>query len=111
MHARYYDPVLGRFYSNDPLDALGHIQLGNSIAHGFNRYAYANNNPYKYTTDPDGKFVVLAPLVPSEIAALGKALGFVETAAAGYAGSKALNAYNESAAPDLQTIYFEQFQS
>ncbi len=101
MQARYYDPVIGRFYSNDPVDALGHMQRGNSITHGFNRYAYANNNPYKYT-DPDGKFVVLAPLVPPAIAALGKALGFVGTAAvAGYAGSEALNAYNESAAPDL----------
>jgi RHS repeat-associated protein len=55
MQARYYDPVNGRFYSNDPVDALGHMQRGNSIAHGFNRYAYANNNPYKYT-DPDGEF-------------------------------------------------------
>lgn len=55
MQARYYDPVIGRFYSNDPVDVLGHMQRGNSIAHGFNRYAYANNNPYKYT-DPDGEF-------------------------------------------------------
>jgi hypothetical protein len=30
------------------------MQRGNSIDHGFNRYAYANNNPYKYT-DPDGE--------------------------------------------------------
>lgn len=30
--------------------------------HGFNRYAYANNNPYKYT-DPDGNLPVLVPLV------------------------------------------------
>ena len=59
MQARYYDPVIGRFYSNDPVDALGHMQRGNSIAHGFNRYVYANNNPYKYT-DPDGEFLVQA---------------------------------------------------
>ena len=52
MQARYYDPVIGRFYSNDPVDALGHMQRGNPV-HGFNRYAYANNNPYKYT-DPTG---------------------------------------------------------
>jgi RHS repeat-associated protein len=56
MQARYYDPVIGRFYSNDPVDVLGHMQRGNSIAHGFNRYGYANNNPYKYV-DPDGEFV------------------------------------------------------
>ncbi|MCV2886507.1 RHS repeat-associated core domain-containing protein [Aestuariibacter sp. AA17] len=51
MQARYYDPVIGRFYSNDPVDALGHLASGN--VQGFNRYAYANNNPYKYV-DPDG---------------------------------------------------------
>lgn len=99
MQARYYDPVIGRFYSNDPVDALGHMQRGNSIAHGFNRYAYANNNPYKYT-DPDGKFVFLTPFVPAAATALGKALVFVGTATlAGYAGSEAINAYNESAEP------------
>lgn len=52
MQARYYDPVIGRFYSNDPVSAIE--QLAKSDIHGFNRYAYANNNPYKYT-DPDGK--------------------------------------------------------
>lgn len=45
MQARCYDPVIGRFCSNDPVDALGHMQRGNNIAHGFNRYVYANNNP------------------------------------------------------------------
>jgi RHS repeat-associated protein len=48
MQARYYDPVIGRFYSNDPVGFKG--------VHSFNRYAYANNNPYKYT-DPDGREV------------------------------------------------------
>ncbi|MEI5639987.1 MULTISPECIES: RHS repeat-associated core domain-containing protein [unclassified Pseudoalteromonas] len=52
MQARYYDPVIGRFYSNDPIDAYSHLDTENGI-HGFNRYAYANNNPYKYT-DPTG---------------------------------------------------------
>jgi uncharacterized protein RhaS with RHS repeats len=46
MQARYYDPVIGRFYSNDP--------IGFTNIHTFNRYAYANNNPYRYT-DPDGR--------------------------------------------------------
>jgi hypothetical protein len=55
MQARYYDPVIGRFYSNDPVDVLGAIERGNPV-HGFNRYAYVNNNPYKYT-DPDGEFI------------------------------------------------------
>ena len=52
MQARYYDPVIGRFYSNDPVDAQTFLKQGN--VHGFNRYAYANNNTYKYT-DPNGE--------------------------------------------------------
>ncbi len=53
MQQRYYDPVIGRFYSNDPVG----FTASNPMM--FNRYAYANNNPYKYT-DPDGKAAVLA---------------------------------------------------
>ncbi|WP_428240571.1 RHS repeat-associated core domain-containing protein [Gynuella sp.] len=53
MQARYYDPVLGRFYAVDP---VGFVET-NPLS--FNRYAYANNNPYKYT-DPDGQFAILA---------------------------------------------------
>lgn len=44
--ARYYDPAIGRFYSNDPLGFRG--------VHSFNRYTYGNNNPYKYV-DLDGR--------------------------------------------------------
>ncbi|KZN39456.1 hypothetical protein N480_01085 [Pseudoalteromonas luteoviolacea S2607] len=58
MQARYYDPVIGRFYSNDPVDYAGHLQRGNPVQ-GFNRYAYVNNNPYKYT-DPDGEMLIQA---------------------------------------------------
>ncbi|MCV2886492.1 RHS repeat-associated core domain-containing protein [Aestuariibacter sp. AA17] len=57
MQARYYDPVIGRFYSNDPVDALGHLD-GEAGIKGFNRLAYANNNPYKYI-DPNGESGVL----------------------------------------------------
>jgi RHS repeat-associated protein len=53
MQARYYDPVIGRFYSNDPVGTMEHLHGSNGI-HGFNRYTYANNNPYKYT-DPNGE--------------------------------------------------------
>jgi uncharacterized protein RhaS with RHS repeats len=52
MQARYYDPVIGRFYSNDPIGFTGDYAT-------FNRYSYANNNPYKYV-DPDGKAVIYA---------------------------------------------------
>lgn len=61
MQARYYDPVVGRFYSNDPVDMLGHMQKGNPTM-GFNRYTYSNNNPYKFT-DPDGRLPILIPAI------------------------------------------------
>lgn len=48
MEARYYDRNYGRFLSPDPV--LPSMFDGSN----FNRYAYANNNPYKYT-DPDGR--------------------------------------------------------
>ena len=48
MQQRYYDPLLGIFYSVDPVTAL-HDPIGY-----FHRYKYANNNPYRFT-DPDGR--------------------------------------------------------
>ena len=46
--ARYYNAEVGRFYAIDPAG----FDPGN--IHSLNRYAYANNNPYKYV-DPDGR--------------------------------------------------------
>ncbi len=48
MQQRYYDPMIGRFLSVDPVTAYS-----NPIG-AFNRYWYATNNPYKFT-DPDGR--------------------------------------------------------
>ena len=48
MQQRYYDPVAGRFLSVDPV--VTDWDSGGS----FNRYVYAQNNPYRYT-DPDGR--------------------------------------------------------
>ena len=45
---RYYDPTISRFLSVDPVTA--HSGTGAN----FNRYWYANNNPYRFT-DPDGR--------------------------------------------------------
>jgi RHS repeat-associated protein len=45
--ARYYDPVIGRFTSRDPL--TGKKESPQTL----NRYAYCLNNPLKYT-DPTG---------------------------------------------------------
>jgi uncharacterized protein RhaS with RHS repeats len=48
MQQRYYDPMIGRFLSVDPVTALS------NPARMFNRYDYAANNPYRFT-DPDGR--------------------------------------------------------
>lgn len=48
MQARFYDPVLGRFLSVDSV-----APSAGSLS-GFNRYAYANNNPI-VNMDPDGR--------------------------------------------------------
>lgn len=90
--ARYYNPLLGRFLSVDPVG----VQSDN--LHSFNRYAFANNNPYKYT-DPDGN----SPVLVFEGAQLGATGGFFVCGpacavlggiggglAAGYLGNKAL---------------------
>ncbi|MNF84422.1 hypothetical protein D3C84_667830 [compost metagenome] len=46
--ARYYDPVIGRFLAVDP------ASVQEDVPSSFNRYAYANNGPYRYV-DPDGR--------------------------------------------------------
>lgn len=51
--ARYYDPHIGRFVSVDPAG------FDPSNPTSFNRYAYVNNNPYKYV-DPDGELLNFA---------------------------------------------------
>lgn len=47
--ARYYEPRFGRFISIDPVD------VDPENPHSLSRYAYANNNPYRYV-DPDGAY-------------------------------------------------------
>jgi RHS repeat-associated protein len=53
MQARYYDPLVGRFYGVDPQG----VNAGNPIT--FNRYAYSANNPFSYR-DPNGEWVETA---------------------------------------------------
>ena len=48
MQQRYYDPEVGAFVSVDPVTAYS-SPLGQ-----FNRYRYANDNPYGFA-DPDGR--------------------------------------------------------
>jgi RHS repeat-associated protein len=53
MQQRYYDPVAGRFLSIDP------VTTDANTGGSFNRYAYANNNPYRWI-DPDGRGAISA---------------------------------------------------
>jgi len=49
MQARYYDPMIGRFLSNDP---MGFADMGGDPAY-MNRYAYVANDPVN-AWDPTG---------------------------------------------------------
>jgi len=67
MGARFYDPFVGRFMAIDPVGVRTHEPKQ------FNRYAYANNNPYKYV-DPNGEIAFLIPVavfLAKELAAEG----------------------------------------
>ena len=84
MQQRYYDNLTGRFLSVDP------VVTDASNGSFFNRYVYANNNPYKYK-DPDGRAFETAWDVASLVLSvgqfaqnpsLGNALGVVVDAAA-----------------------------
>lgn len=48
MQQRYYDPQIGRFLAVDSM------AVDTKTGENFNRYWYANDNPYKFT-DPDGR--------------------------------------------------------
>ncbi len=67
MGARYYDPNLARFISVDPKPAVP------ENVHGINRYAYANNNPYKFV-DPDGHSPIDVVFLAYDLGKLGVAL-------------------------------------
>lgn len=68
--ARYYSPDLGRFMSIDPES----VNPENIMS--FNRYAYANNNPYLYK-DPTGNFP--DPIEAVAGAILGGIAGYSQT--------------------------------
>lgn len=67
MGARYYDPLVGRFVGVDPK------QVSPEDLHSVNRYAYANNNPYKYV-DPDGHSPIDVAFLAWDLGKLGVAL-------------------------------------
>ncbi len=62
--ARYYDPGIGRFLAVDP------VGYSEQNLYSFNRYAYGNNNPYRYV-DPDGNSPFDVVFLAYDIAKLG----------------------------------------
>ena len=69
MKARHYDPMIGRFYSNDPVGSSPSSPVQ------FNRYSYVSGNPYGYV-DPDGKERVGVTLVGRYATGLGSGFKF-----------------------------------
>lgn len=63
--ARYYDPEVGRFLTEDPLG----FDAGD-----VNFYAYVGNNPINYN-DPSGKIAFAIPLITGGIGAIAGAAG------------------------------------
>ena len=119
MQQRYYDPTIGRFLSVDPRDT------NPDDPNTYNRYAYANNNPYKYV-DPDGEFAFLIPVamfvakeIVAEVAsrATGGATDFLSTRRMGKmafeSGGKLINRVRQtgcSFAWDTQVLTDDGYQ-
>jgi RHS repeat-associated protein len=76
--ARYYDPSGARFMSIDP------VGFGEGNIHSFNRYAYGNNNPFKFV-DPDGMEGEPSFWSQSPVYAMGRAFGGLAAYAKGVA--------------------------
>ncbi len=79
--ARYYNPLLGRFISVDPHGVVDKMPIT------FNRYAYANNNPYRYK-DPNGKLPDLVEQVAGVV--VGGIAGGIEASRAGQSIGKGI---------------------
>jgi RHS repeat-associated protein len=84
FNARFYDPEVARFVTqdicsnlpNDEKNLFGNLGLNTVIDKGFdnpqryNRYSYCLNNPLKYN-DPDGRYAIVAvPVAVAVVAVL-----------------------------------------
>ena len=85
MQARYYDPVIGRFLSIDP---VGFMDTGRPSQ--FNRFVYASNDPVN-RIDPDGRIDI-----------------FIGGAADGSSGIVKTYASRQAASKGRSIAYFEQ---
>lgn len=97
--ARYYDTMIGRFVGIDP------VGFDPSNTQSFNRYAYANNNPYKFV-DPDGRSArAVVMFIPVLYEVARKAIYAGSAAITAWFANKALgdNADSSGAAPNTQS--------
>ena len=99
MGARYFDPVAGRFMGMDP------VGFDEANPQSFNRYQYANNNPYRYV-DPNGQEAIpfnddptLKPGIGTLI--VGGAIGAVAAAPAVYSSMAIVALTTELAASEV----------
>jgi len=88
--ARWYNPEIGRFLVIDPAG------VSPRNIHSFNRYAYANNNPYGFV-DPDGRETACVSLggcnlniTPTKAAIVSGVAGFVPVLGDGLAIGEAI---------------------
>jgi RHS repeat-associated protein len=81
MHARYYDPGMGRFLSVDPGKDWDPKQ-----PQSWNMYAYVRNNPVRFT-DPTGKYVCRGDAAAGGCDTIERGLDRMREAAAGLKNS------------------------
>jgi RHS repeat-associated protein len=93
MQQRYYEPIAGRFLSVDPV-----VTDAKTGGH-FNRYVYAENNPYTLK-DPDGRAPIAVPML---LGAISGAIGAMRDPNAGV-GKIALGAIGGAAAGAVGTL-------
>lgn len=80
MQARYYDPVVGRFLSNDPSG------FRTSVPQTHNRYSYTLNDPINHT-DPDGLDAVRVRFADQRIRIPNSDKHFYQSVSRGHSGS------------------------
>ncbi|WAC63611.1 RHS repeat-associated core domain-containing protein [Pseudoxanthomonas sp. SL93] len=99
MQQRYYDPEIGRFLSIDPVSA---DSIGGA---NFNRYWYANNNPYRFT-DPDGRYTCDTAGTRIRCPIHGNAQNSQKTP--GHASTSQRIANKEAARPGAKSVHLNQ---
>ena len=100
LNARYYDPEVGRFISQDSIKYLAPETLN-----GINLFAYCLNNPVM-ETDPQGTFFALLLFTP-----IGGIFAQTVTSVVSYAGMAVASIWDEDIRSDMNAIGWNPFNS